>query len=127
MWCPYVFTWLYVKIVYLIYLILAILILHCCVYFDKREFVLFALPVKVLPEKRTLKILKSQSINVNWYIYCPETAVLVLSTTVQGNVLQPFAFKVSNVYFVCDRRVPWNLCLISFFFYLQDFSKKLVQ
>ncbi|KAK3571656.1 hypothetical protein QTP86_015978 [Hemibagrus guttatus] len=48
---------------------------------------------QVLPEKRTLKILKSQSINVNWYIYCPETAVLVLSTTVQGNVLQPFAFK----------------------------------
>ncbi|TSL40939.1 hypothetical protein Baya_7018 [Bagarius yarrelli] len=48
---------------------------------------------QVLPEKRTLKLLKSQSINVNWYIYCPETAVLVLSTTVQGNVLQPFAFK----------------------------------
>ncbi|XP_053097706.1 regulator of MON1-CCZ1 complex isoform X2 [Pangasianodon hypophthalmus] len=48
---------------------------------------------QVLPEKRTLKILKSQSINVNWYIYCPETAVLVLSTTVQGNILQPFAFK----------------------------------
>ncbi|XP_027017910.2 regulator of MON1-CCZ1 complex [Tachysurus fulvidraco] len=48
---------------------------------------------QVLPEKRSVKILKSQSINVNWYIYCPETAVLVLSTTVQGNVLQPFAFK----------------------------------
>uniref|UniRef100_A0A3B4BZS6 Uncharacterized protein n=1 Tax=Pygocentrus nattereri TaxID=42514 RepID=A0A3B4BZS6_PYGNA len=47
----------------------------------------------VLPDKRTLKMLKSQSINVNWYIYCPETAVLLLSTTVQGNVLQPFAFK----------------------------------
>uniref|UniRef100_A0AAR2M047 Mic1 domain-containing protein n=1 Tax=Pygocentrus nattereri TaxID=42514 RepID=A0AAR2M047_PYGNA len=48
---------------------------------------------QVLPDKRTLKMLKSQSINVNWYIYCPETAVLLLSTTVQGNVLQPFAFK----------------------------------
>uniref|UniRef100_A0A8B9HEU5 Regulator of MON1-CCZ1 n=1 Tax=Astyanax mexicanus TaxID=7994 RepID=A0A8B9HEU5_ASTMX len=47
----------------------------------------------VLPDKRSLKMLKSQSINVNWYIYCPETAVLLLSTTVQGNVLQPFAFK----------------------------------
>lgn len=50
---------------------------------------------QVLPDKRTLKLLKSQSINVNWYMYCPETAVLLLSTTVQGNVLQPFAFKVS--------------------------------
>uniref|UniRef100_W5L9D5 Regulator of MON1-CCZ1 n=1 Tax=Astyanax mexicanus TaxID=7994 RepID=W5L9D5_ASTMX len=48
---------------------------------------------QVLPDKRSLKMLKSQSINVNWYIYCPETAVLLLSTTVQGNVLQPFAFK----------------------------------
>ncbi|KAL2085433.1 hypothetical protein ACEWY4_018753 [Coilia grayii] len=48
---------------------------------------------QVLPDKRSLKLLKSQSINVNWYIYCPETSVLLLSTTVQGNVLQPFAFK----------------------------------
>ncbi|XP_030624255.1 regulator of MON1-CCZ1 complex isoform X2 [Chanos chanos] len=47
----------------------------------------------VLPDKRTLKLLKSQSINVNWYMYCPETTVLLLSTTVQGNVLQPFIFK----------------------------------
>uniref|UniRef100_A0AAY4AQK2 Mic1 domain-containing protein n=1 Tax=Denticeps clupeoides TaxID=299321 RepID=A0AAY4AQK2_9TELE len=47
----------------------------------------------VLPDKRSLKLLKNQSINVNWYIYSPETAVLLLSTTVQGNVLQPFAFK----------------------------------
>uniref|UniRef100_A0A8C7DV14 Regulator of MON1-CCZ1 n=1 Tax=Oncorhynchus kisutch TaxID=8019 RepID=A0A8C7DV14_ONCKI len=47
----------------------------------------------VLPDKRSLKLLKSQSINVNWYMYCPETAVILLSTTFQGNVLQPFAFK----------------------------------
>ncbi|CAB1341084.1 unnamed protein product [Coregonus sp. 'balchen'] len=48
---------------------------------------------QVLPDKRNLKLLKSQSINVNWYMYCPETAVILLSTTAQGNVLQPFAFK----------------------------------
>ncbi|KAM6953239.1 regulator of MON1-CCZ1 complex [Aplochiton taeniatus] len=48
---------------------------------------------QVLPDKRSVKLLKSQSINVNWYQYCPETAVLLLSTTVQGNVLQPFTFK----------------------------------
>lgn len=49
---------------------------------------------QVFPDKRSLKLLKSQSINVNWYQYNPETAVILLSTTVQGNVLQPFAFKV---------------------------------
>ncbi|KAM9331635.1 LOW QUALITY PROTEIN: regulator of MON1-CCZ1 complex [Pholidichthys leucotaenia] len=48
---------------------------------------------QVFPDKRSLKLLKSQSINVNWYQYCPETAVILLSTTVQGNVLQPFAFR----------------------------------
>uniref|UniRef100_A0A665VHE7 Uncharacterized protein n=1 Tax=Echeneis naucrates TaxID=173247 RepID=A0A665VHE7_ECHNA len=47
----------------------------------------------VFPDKRSVKLLKSQSINVNWYQYCPETAVILLSTTVQGNVLQPFAFR----------------------------------
>ncbi|XP_044279951.1 regulator of MON1-CCZ1 complex isoform X4 [Varanus komodoensis] len=48
---------------------------------------------QVLPEKRTLKLLKSQNINVNWYMYCPESSVILLSTTVLGNVLQPFHFK----------------------------------
>ncbi|TRY90255.1 hypothetical protein DNTS_005111 [Danionella cerebrum] len=52
---------------------------------------------QILPEKRSLKLLKSQSINVNWYMYCPETAVLLLSTTVQGNVIQPFAFKSATM------------------------------
>uniref|UniRef100_A0A3B3B4I1 Regulator of MON1-CCZ1 n=1 Tax=Oryzias melastigma TaxID=30732 RepID=A0A3B3B4I1_ORYME len=52
---------------------------------------------QVFPDKRSLKLLKSQSINVNWYQYCPETAVILLSTTVQGNVLQPLAFKNGNV------------------------------
>uniref|UniRef100_A0A7N9ANP2 Regulator of MON1-CCZ1 n=1 Tax=Mastacembelus armatus TaxID=205130 RepID=A0A7N9ANP2_9TELE len=48
---------------------------------------------QVFPDKRSLKLLKSQSINVNWYQYCPETTVILLSTTVQGNILQPFAFR----------------------------------
>ena len=56
---------------------------------------------QVFPDKRSLKLLKSQSINVNWYQYCPETAVILLSTTVQGNILQPFAFRVSVCLFVC--------------------------
>ncbi|XP_039184501.1 regulator of MON1-CCZ1 complex isoform X5 [Crotalus tigris] len=49
--------------------------------------------LEVLPEKRTLKLLKSQNINVNWFMYCPESSVILLSTTVLGNVLQPFYFK----------------------------------
>ncbi|XP_057360076.1 regulator of MON1-CCZ1 complex isoform X2 [Manis pentadactyla] len=52
---------------------------------------------QVLPEKRNLKLLKSQSINVNWYIYCPESAVILLSTTVLGNVLQPFYFRAGTM------------------------------
>ncbi|ETE68088.1 putative protein C18orf8 [Ophiophagus hannah] len=48
---------------------------------------------QVLPEKRMLKLLKSQNINVNWFMYCPESSVILLSTTVVGNVLQPFYFK----------------------------------
>ncbi|XP_029446993.1 regulator of MON1-CCZ1 complex [Rhinatrema bivittatum] len=48
---------------------------------------------QVLPEKRCLKLLKNQSINVNWYMYCPESSVILLSTTVLGNVLQPFYFR----------------------------------
>lgn len=51
----------------------------------------------MFPDKRSLKLLKSQSINVNWYQYCPETAVILLSTTVQGNILQPFAFRVRRI------------------------------
>ncbi|NXS44283.1 RMC1 protein, partial [Balaeniceps rex] len=51
---------------------------------------------QVLPEKRSLKLLKNQSINVNWYMYCPESSVILLSTTVLGNVLQPFYFKVKG-------------------------------
>ncbi|XP_049604547.1 regulator of MON1-CCZ1 complex [Syngnathus scovelli] len=52
---------------------------------------------QVFPDKRTVKLLKSHSLNVNWYQYCPDTAVMLLSTTVQANVLQPFAFRGGSV------------------------------
>ncbi|XP_011843476.1 PREDICTED: uncharacterized protein C18orf8 homolog isoform X2 [Mandrillus leucophaeus] len=51
----------------------------------------------VLPEKRSLKLLKSHSLNVNWYMYCPESAVILLSTTVLENVLQPFHFRAGTM------------------------------
>jgi hypothetical protein len=49
---------------------------------------------QVSPEKRSLKLLRSHNINVNWYLYCPESTVILLSTTVLENVLQPFYFRV---------------------------------
>ncbi|XP_057680405.1 regulator of MON1-CCZ1 complex [Corythoichthys intestinalis] len=52
---------------------------------------------QVFPDKRVVKLLKSHSFNVNWYQYCPEAAVVLLSTTVQANVLQPFAFRSGSV------------------------------
>ncbi|XP_021069840.1 regulator of MON1-CCZ1 complex [Mus pahari] len=52
---------------------------------------------QVLPEKRSLKLLKSHNINVNWYMYCPESAVILLSTTVLENVLQPFHFRAGTM------------------------------
>lgn len=52
---------------------------------------------QVLPDKRTLKVLKSQSITVNWYTYCPESSVLLLSTANHCNVLQPFYFKAGTM------------------------------
>ncbi|XP_072460492.1 regulator of MON1-CCZ1 complex isoform X3 [Notamacropus eugenii] len=52
---------------------------------------------QVLPEKRSLKLLKSQNINVNWYMSCPESSVILLSTTVLGNVLQPFYFRAGTM------------------------------
>ncbi|OCT95080.1 uncharacterized protein LOC100137621 isoform X1 [Xenopus laevis] len=52
---------------------------------------------QVLPEKRTVKLLKSQSINVNWYMYCPESTVILISTANLCNVLQPFYFRAGTV------------------------------
>ncbi|XP_041503860.1 regulator of MON1-CCZ1 complex isoform X3 [Microtus oregoni] len=52
---------------------------------------------QVLPEKRSLKLLKSHNLNVNWYMYCPESAVILLSTTVLENVLQPFYFRAGTM------------------------------
>ncbi|XP_078723047.1 regulator of MON1-CCZ1 complex isoform X2 [Lampetra fluviatilis] len=52
---------------------------------------------QVLPEKRSLKLLKSQSLNVNWFVYCPDSSVVLASTTVLGNVIQPYHFKPGSM------------------------------
>ncbi len=48
---------------------------------------------QVIPEKRTLKSLKAYSVTVNWYTWLPESAVLLLSAGVLGNVIHPFHFR----------------------------------
>uniref|UniRef100_A0A8C0XJR0 Mic1 domain-containing protein n=1 Tax=Castor canadensis TaxID=51338 RepID=A0A8C0XJR0_CASCN len=53
--------------------------------------------LQVSPEKRSLKLLRSHNINVNWYLYCPESTVILLSTTVLENVLQPFYFRAGTM------------------------------
>lgn len=37
--------------------------------------------------------IKSYSINVNWFVYSPQFCVLVVSSTLSGNILHPFYFK----------------------------------
>eukprot|EP00035_Acanthoeca_spectabilis_P040134 m.67480 g.67480 ORF g.67480 m.67480 type:complete len:663 (+) comp9868_c2_seq1:515-2503(+) len=51
----------------------------------------------VNPEKRSLKLIKSYSISVNWYVYSHENRVLLLSTALQANQLQPYLFKDGGV------------------------------
>lgn len=44
-------------------------------------------------EKRTLRSLKTYSLQVNWFVYQPGTCLLILSSGPLGNILHPFQFK----------------------------------
>ena len=44
--------------------------------------------------KLTADFIKSYSVIVNWYVYSPQFCVLVVSSTLSGNLLHPFHFKV---------------------------------
>ncbi|XP_070554842.1 regulator of MON1-CCZ1 complex-like isoform X7 [Ptychodera flava] len=48
---------------------------------------------QVIPEKKTLKSLKTISVGVNWFVFLPESSLLLLSSTTLGNVLHPVYFK----------------------------------
>uniref|UniRef100_L7M3J6 Uncharacterized protein n=1 Tax=Rhipicephalus pulchellus TaxID=72859 RepID=L7M3J6_RHIPC len=48
---------------------------------------------QVSSEKRTLRSLKTYTLQVNWFVYQPETSLLVLSSGPLGNILHPFQFK----------------------------------
>eukprot|EP00116_Pleurobrachia_bachei_P004111 sb/3464373/ len=40
-----------------------------------------------------VKHLKTYSVNVNWFVYSPLFCVLVVSSTISGNILHPFHFR----------------------------------
>ncbi|XP_002737795.1 regulator of MON1-CCZ1 complex-like [Saccoglossus kowalevskii] len=52
---------------------------------------------QVIPEKKTLKLLKSFNVTVNWFVFLPDSSLLLLSASSLGNVLHPFYFKGGTV------------------------------
>lgn len=52
---------------------------------------------QVLPEKRSLKMIKNYSVQVNWFVFLPESAVLLLSSSGLGNVIHPYHFRAGSV------------------------------
>ncbi|XP_020628604.1 uncharacterized protein C18orf8-like [Orbicella faveolata] len=52
---------------------------------------------QVLPEKHSLKMIKNYSVQVNWFVFLPESAVLLLSSSGLGNVIHPYHFRAGSV------------------------------
>ena len=48
---------------------------------------------QIVPEKRIVRALKSHSLQSNWFVYCPLSSLLLVSSGVLGNCLQPYLFK----------------------------------
>lgn len=48
---------------------------------------------QITSEKRYVRAVKNHSIQSNWFVYCPMSGVLLLSSGPLGNNLQPFLFK----------------------------------
>lgn len=53
---------------------------------------------QVIPEKRSLKSLKTYNLSVNWHVYHPGSALLLLSSGTMGNVMHPFQFRPGAAY-----------------------------
>ncbi|XP_046386131.1 regulator of MON1-CCZ1 complex [Ischnura elegans] len=52
---------------------------------------------QVIPERRVLKALRSQSCSALWFVHCPRSSMVLLSSGTQGHTLQPFLFKPGNI------------------------------
>ncbi|XP_064624746.1 regulator of MON1-CCZ1 complex-like isoform X2 [Lineus longissimus] len=73
---------------------------------------------QVIPEKRNLRSMKAFSVPINWFVWLPKDAVLLLSSGPLGNIIHPFLFK-GNVFrlpkFEVDLPLipkPPRLCLL---------------
>lgn len=53
---------------------------------------------QVNPEKRTLKQLKSWSVQTNWFIYSHENHTLLLSSSPQANLMHPIVFRKGTMH-----------------------------
>lgn len=52
---------------------------------------------QVVPEKQTVRSLKTHTAQVNWFCYERKHSILILSTGIMGNLLYPFVFQVINL------------------------------
>lgn len=52
---------------------------------------------QIQSEKSTVKMIKSFSVNVNWFVFLAETSVLLLSSGLMGNVIHPYVFRPGSV------------------------------
>lgn len=50
----------------------------------------------VIPEKRSLKHLKTTSVTVQWFVWCPQNKIALLASA-HGSHLQPVVFKRGSV------------------------------
>nr|CAG4638295.1 EOG090X028B [Cyclestheria hislopi] len=48
---------------------------------------------QIVSEKKSVRAVKSYSLQSNWFVYCPTSGLLVVSSSILGNCLHPFLFK----------------------------------
>ncbi|OXU25511.1 hypothetical protein TSAR_009329 [Trichomalopsis sarcophagae] len=53
---------------------------------------------QVIPEKRCVKALKSLSLQVNWFIFCPQSYMVLLSSGTLGNQMQALYITPGNLH-----------------------------
>ncbi|KAI7690190.1 hypothetical protein SSS_10832 [Sarcoptes scabiei] len=59
-------------------------------------------------EKKTLKLLKSFSLSVEWFVFQPKSNILLIANGTFSNVIHPFLFRLSNAYKLNKFEIDWN-------------------
>ena len=52
---------------------------------------------QIMSDKPSVKLIKSFSVNVNWFVFLAENSVLLLSSGIMGNVIHPYIFRPGSV------------------------------